>query len=391
MKSDLNIKDARILIVDDADFSLYLLKEILESNDFTNIETAQDGEEALIKTDSFNPELVILDLVMPKLDGFEYCKKIRASSKYHSLPLIVQSGTTDSEQIGKAFDSGATDFIGKPINAAEVIARVKVHIENQTLLRDLKIYKERVARELDNAKSMQKTLLPSEIQISKIEAKYNLSIGNYFESSSEIGGDFWGIMELSHAEIALYIVDFAGHGVTAALNTFRLHTILQEETSLFASPELGLSKLNKRLVELLSPGQYATMFYSVINTDMDIISYATAGSLPPILINKNGHQLLQSEGVPLGIDRNSKYEMHQANFVPGDFIMLYSDALIETLNRKGKSISEEEVIDNLNKNKDLSAAMKIESMLALLCDHCKSEMLNKFVTDDLTMIICQRN
>lgn len=380
------IENAKILVVDDAEFSRCLIQEIFSANGFKNITLVEDGEEAIEATKELEPDLVLLDLMMPKLDGFEYCKEVRKDPRFSDTPILVQSATTSPERITKAFKVGATDFVSKPINADEMIARSKVHLQNQFLLHDLKMYQSRVKQELNDAKQMQKSTMPSDIDIKDIEKKYNLNIAEHFETSSELGGDFWGMIPISKNALGIYSVDFSGHGVMAALNTFRLHTILKEDNKI-KSPAEFLFELNNKLVPLLSSGQFATMFFGIIDMDKNEIEYSSAGAPAPFLIKENGDvDILNAVGVPLGVIKSVDYDNQKADLNSGETIVLYSDALIETEDDDGGFISEDEIKSIFKASASVSARKKLAALMQKFRAHSSNP-----IRDDLTINIFQRN
>ena len=380
------ISDAKVLIVDDAEFSREVIGKVFEKNGFSNINFAENGIVALQKTEEIEPDIVLLDLIMPELDGYEYCKRIRTSPKFFTTPILVQSAADRPDEISKAFQAGATDFVSKPINADEVMARSRVHLENKFLMQDLTDYRRRVESELKSAKETQKAILPSDTEITEIQNQYGMDIEKYFEPSSELGGDFWGIKGISHNEVAFYTVDFSGHGVTAALNTFRIHTILQEQNSFSLPPGVFLSLINSHLNNLLSVGQFATMFYGVLNTNNNTFRYSSAGAPNPIVTDANGKtKIIDGSGVPLGISKDALYENKEIDFPAGSVLMLYSDALLETRNDKGDFLQERSFAGILEENKGGESKKLMQEVLRKFSSHAKDNLI-----DDLTINIYRR-
>ena len=129
-----NVRDAALLIVDDEPTGWGLLKEILAARGFNRIDIATSGQEALEKIKQRPYDLVLLDLVMPDVDGFTVCRTIRNSLGFERLPIIVQTYLDKPGDRARAFAAGATDLVAKPINAAELEARVRIHLENRALI-----------------------------------------------------------------------------------------------------------------------------------------------------------------------------------------------------------------------------------------------------------------
>jgi DNA-binding response OmpR family regulator len=129
--------NARILIIDDAPYNVKLIASRLEAAGYKNIETAQDGLDGLEKTAIFRPELVLLDIMMPNLDGFGYCERIRADKTADPIPIIVQTALGDRESMLRALTCGADDFLKKPLDMEEINLRVYVHLKRYFMLQDL--------------------------------------------------------------------------------------------------------------------------------------------------------------------------------------------------------------------------------------------------------------
>ena len=281
--ADKSIYDSRILIADDEPLCCRLLAGILRRRQFTNFQFAEGGYSALEQIESFEPDLVLLDMQMPDLTGLDVCRRIRANPDLVDLPILVQTATVDRKEMGILFEAGASDFLSKPINPSELVSRVTVHLERRNMLRELRTYRERTSQELDAARRMQFDLLPAQPIRQELAAAAGMRIGSYSRSSSEIGGDLWGMLPINATSFGIFLADFAGHGVTAALNTFRLHTLIHEHTALHHNPVALLTMLNNRLAAVLSPGQFATFLYVVIDSSADRIRFATAGAPPPIV------------------------------------------------------------------------------------------------------------
>lgn len=145
---------ARILVVDDAPFNLKLVSAKLSAAGYRAIETAYDGVNAVEKTLSFKPDIVLLDLMMPNMDGFGYCERVRNDKTIPRMPIIVQTALGDRDIKLRALSCGADDFISKPLDLEEMSLRVRVHLERYFMLQDLEHMRTYLKMELDVAKNM---------------------------------------------------------------------------------------------------------------------------------------------------------------------------------------------------------------------------------------------
>lgn len=335
-----DLKSSRILIVDDQEPNRRLLAALVTSMGVGHIEHAKDGIEGLERLESFQPDLVLLDIMMPNMDGFEMCRRLRMNPAWRDLPVLVNTALSEPRERVECFEAGATDMVVKPINAPEVLARVRIHLENRMLLKSLRHYHERIAQELSLASQMQRSLLPSEEKLSEMADRLGMEISHRFETSSELGGDFWHIQELDGGRMGLVLVDFSGHGVSAALNTFRLHTLL-DQLPLADDPGGWMASLNHALKPLLPVGQFATVLYGIFDPKAQTFSYAAGGAPAPILLRPGQQpELLDASGLFLGAILDAEYETVTIPFADGAEILFYSDALTEALDDQGRMLGE---------------------------------------------------
>lgn len=361
-----NPLNATILIADDTMLSREIIASYLRADGFNNLVFAKDGEDTLAQVKAHNPDLIILDIIMPKLDGYGVCKALRADPAYAETPIIAQTALEENEGRTKIFADGATDLILKPLNKAELIARTKIHLENRLLVKQLQAYQERTRSELELARDMQENLNPAPEQYRQTGMDYGMRISATFQMSSELGGDMWGLVPIDGHRLGVYIVDFAGHGLGAALNTFRLHSLIWSDQLRNSEPADYLDNLNHQLKGLLPVGQFATMLYGIIDRKLNTFVYASAACTSPVLGNcaTGEARFLDGSGVPLGITRDARYETREVPFDDESFLLLYSDALIETTLDNGQFLSEDKLLSMLKQTiletgKDIDLAAQI--------------------------------
>ncbi|WP_148219308.1 SpoIIE family protein phosphatase [Azospirillum sp. B510] len=330
--------DARVLIVDDNRMNRNLLTALLERGGITLIDQAEDGQDALTRMERCKPDLILLDLMMPRMDGFEMCRHLRADPRWKSLPVLVQSSLDRPEDRARAFIAGATDYITKPVSAVELLARVRIQLRKRAMLRDLERYHSRTESELALARAMQTRMLPGPDRLAALEEATGIAIQAHFAPSSELGGDFWGVSRLPDGGVGVYLVDFSGHGVGASLNTFRLDAICRQIGGTGLSPAEFLAAVNRRLCGLLPSGQFATMLSGVIDPAAGLFTYASAGSTAPMMWHPGdgGPRLGDGSGLPLGLLPSADYENRRLAMPPGARLFLYSDAAIEIPTRSGE-------------------------------------------------------
>ncbi len=351
-----------ILVVDDEIVIRELIKAHLEAAGYVNIEMAEDGISGLDRILTDRPDLVILDIEMPGLNGIEVLTKVRANPDFEDMPIIVGTGHDQTAFRNEVLRAGATNIISKPIDFELLLHRVKTHLEYRFLLKSLKAYQLRIQQELEAARSMQMQLLPRGREIVELEQHYGVKLDWHYKPSSELSGDCWGIQAIDDHKFAVFVVDFTGHGVGSAVNTFRLHTVMKDIATDSESPARYLEALNVQLTDLIPRGQFATMNYAIIDVKGNRLTYASAGHTSPIIGDARTRELTVGDpsGLPLGISKSATYTDHELALNPGDFLFQYSDALIETPGDTSPPLEEEGLVDLVDK-----AFTKAESTGAL--------------------------
>ncbi|WP_085909827.1 PP2C family protein-serine/threonine phosphatase [Kiloniella majae] len=379
------IANRQILVVDDVKLLRDLITSILRQAGFTNIEHAENGQEAMLKVTANPPDIIILDLMMPIMDGMEVCRLVREIEDTAAIPIIVQTAMHDNEERLKAFAAGASDLVTKPVNALELVIRTKLHLKNLILTENREKYRARVADELATAKDVQQNILPSPQNLREIRAQTGLNISSVCQPSSELGGDFWGANVLENGSIGFYVTDFSGHGVVSALNTIRLHTLLFNVGEAWQKPDQLLSDINQNLCNMLPTGQYATMIIGLISPEDNTLSYAGAAAPPPIYgvwEKPEEFTYLDTTGLPLGVSKVATYDLQTVPFTENHFLFSFSDALIETKLSDGTFLEGEELINlvkNLTRNK--ANSQLLDQLIASFFENGGNDL-----RDDLTAI-----
>jgi len=328
----LSWKDCKVLIVDDEPFSRIVLKKTLMNAGLTKIDLAENGKEALQKVTLFHPDLILLDINMPEMNGYDCCLQLRQDPANADLPVIFQTGLNSEAERAYCFDAGGTDVVSKPINAKECVARVRLHLERLMLIRNLRRFTKRVEGELAMARTMQAALVPEPAQLTSLSDRYGCHIEAHFESCSELGGDFWTYFEIDDQHLGFLVADFAGHGIAAALNAFRLHTLLSRTPPESHDPGKWLSSLNTHLRKLLPVGQFCTAFFGILNCETRVMDYAAASSPRPILLHGDKAQVIDSHGMFLGVTPMADYETRRILIPEDAHLIFYSDAITEARN-----------------------------------------------------------
>ncbi|MBP2300159.1 fused response regulator/phosphatase [Azospirillum picis] len=338
--ADDGILDCRVLVVDDIAINRTLIGALLDEAGFRFVTFAEDGPQAMEMIAAGTPDLLILDIMMPGMDGFEVCRRLRAMPETADLPILVQTALSAGEDRNRAFAAGATDLISKPLERTELLARVRIHLESGMLIRRLQFYRSRVEAELAIARSMQEHLLPTPAGCAAVAGSAGCSLRAHSAVSPLLGGDLWGLLPLDRRRFGVYLLNVPGRGVSAALNAFRLHTLLHE-----LGPEKGgdpaalLTALNDRACLLLEQGERATITYGVVDGEAGRFVHASADSAPPmILCDGSPPALGSSTGLPIGAAVGTRYHAETMELPPGAVLALYSVAVLQALDAGGTGI-----------------------------------------------------
>ncbi|OAN49758.1 PP2C family protein-serine/threonine phosphatase [Magnetospirillum moscoviense] len=334
-----------VLVVEDNATNRQLIFAMLEAMSVGRIEEAVDGIDGLDKLAKAPPDLIILDIMMPRMDGFEFLAHLRADPVHGEIPVLVATALHDANERARAFDAGASDYVTKPIDRREFMARASVHLRSQMQLTSLRQYQDRMSRDIAAAQSMQQALLPKPDRIAEIEGIYGVKLASLFQSSDEVGGDLWDVIPIDHDRFGVYLADFTGHGVPAAINTFRLHLMMRKKKDGRAiDPAAVLDRMNKRLLAVLQRGQLATMTCAVFDMAERKVTIACAGAPSPIHVGVDGAAgLITEHSHPLALVAAASYRGIEIPFRPGDAVFLYSDGLSEAAGPNGELLGEEGV------------------------------------------------
>lgn len=389
-----------ILAVEDDFLTLTLLEASLHKMGY-EVTTANNGKEAweLFQKKFFS--LVLTDWIMPEMDGLELVRKIRSHHNNHYTYLILISGKSEKKEIVEGIEAGADDFITKPYEFDELRCRLNVAERILTLEAQLSRHNEflqrsneRMRRELESAAKIQKAFLP------KVHPKSpGVQFEWLFKPCEELAGDFLNIIPLDEKNIAFYILDVSGHGVSSALQSVMLSrvlsptldpfSILRQETKVapgyrIVPPVEVAEELNKRFPWNDQTKQFFTLFYGILNWETLELRYITAGHPPPIVLSKNEPYTLPKEpsGPPISFLFDMPYEEYLLQLHPGDRLYLYSDGILEAMNLKREQFGRVRFIQYLTNNRIKSLHRTLEGLVEELEVWCEGKVLG----DDVSLL-----
>jgi serine phosphatase RsbU (regulator of sigma subunit) len=316
-----------ILIVDDTPANLRLLSQMLAEQGY-HVRPVPDGPLALVAVQAEPPDLILLDIRMPEMDGYEVCEQLKADAWTRDIPIIFISALDATQDKLRAFHAGGVDYITKPFQAAEVLARVETHLALRELQKQLQDANERMVRELSLAGKVQASFLPR-----KVPEIPGWLLSATLKPATQASGDFYDLISLPNGQWGIVVADVTDKGAGAALYMALSCTLIRTYALGYPGrPELVLSAVNRRILKDCSTSQFVTVFYCVFDPITGMMVYANAGHCPPLHFSmeddENVHELVGT-GMPLGILEDRTWGQGAIQLDPGDALVLYTDGITE--------------------------------------------------------------
>ena len=373
-----------ILVVDDEPVNVQVLLNQLELVGYTVL-NAPDGIQALEIINSENvPDIILLDVMMPRMSGYEVARKLREKFPLYELPIIMLTAKDQVVDIVTGLESGANDYLAKPFDRRELIARV------QNLLMLKKSFQEHqkltaLEQDLDIAGKVQASILtpPKEY---KSFAGMEIDV-IYHPMNSKVSGDYYNISKTREG-VTVIIADAAGHGLQAAMSTMQMDLIYKESRNILY-PDERLEFINHTLSESKKGQNFFTSF--MVNILPDKIIYSSAAHPAQYLIQKVSGRIisLKTKGGIIGMLENNTYEMKNERLEQGDLILLFTDGLLEEYNNEGDEFGEtgfqeflEKTVMQLSLNGNISTHELNKTLLNTLDIFQAGQPIN----DDITLV-----
>jgi phosphoserine phosphatase RsbU/P len=332
---------APILIIDDDPVIQIVLKRTLQEQNYEVI-TARSGEEGVITAKSICPSLIICDWLMDGMDGLEVCRQIKATIELSTTFFILLTSRSEIKDRVEGLDAGADDFLTKPIDVAELKARVRAGLrlyqsaeDMKKLAADLRTQKQQMEAELLEAAEYVRSLLPMPII-------GDISIDSQFLPSRQLGGDCFDYFWLDTDHLVVYLLDVSGHGLGAALPSAIVQNALRSQSLPdldFHRPTSVLRVLNEAFQMNEHNSRYFTMWYGVYHRQTKILTYASAGH-PAALLITNEETLpvkpLKTRGSPIGVFAESIFTEDTYLVQTGSTLYIFSDGIYEFITTSGQ-------------------------------------------------------
>jgi len=370
---------AGILVVDDTPANLQVLAGMLKERGY-KVRPAPSGKLALLAARRDPPDLILLDINMPEMNGYEVCEHLKADENLKSIPVIFISALTEPLDKVKAFALGGVDYLTKPFQMEELHARVETHLKIRSLQIELERTNEqlvkangRMSRDLRAAARIQETFLPRELP-----RVPGADFAWIYRPCDELAGDGLNVIPLGDGKVGLFVLDVSGHGVASALLSVTLSRLLSppsepssilirdgdiRERSNIRPPAEVAAHLNRLFPFGPTSEQFATMVYGILDAATGEFRYVSAGHPGPVHLPSGADPvILNGRGSLIGLAEDA-YEERSVRLGPGDRLYLYSDGVPEAMDPSGRQFGDARLLEAIGRGR--SGPLE-ESIAALL-------------------------
>jgi serine phosphatase RsbU (regulator of sigma subunit) len=323
-------KTPLILIVDDNPETLDIFEARLATLDYEII-TATDGEAGLAMARQKQPDLILLDIMMPKMDGLTVCRKLKSDPSLPFMPIILVTAKADTKDIVAGLEAGGDEYLTKPVEHSALVARVKSMLRIKSLHDQVLEQSIQLEKQLEAATKVQRLFWPQIPKMIGGSHVWAISI-----PAEYVGGDLYDVIKLADGSWLIYVADVVGKGVPAALIMAALSTKIRSEVILQDKIDHLIETVNNVMYNLMTDENYfATIIlgrYWPSNGKMRLV---LCGHLQPLWIVKSGFKALpQLKGILLGVEPDAQYEKVEITISPGESLLFFSDGVVEAENER---------------------------------------------------------
>ena len=314
-----------ILLVDDQPANLQLLSQTLESLG-SKLLFAKNGESALAIAQKARPDLILLDIMMPGIDGFEVCRRLKANPDTRKIPVIFLSALDETGDKVRGLQLGAVDYVAKPFQPEEVIARVNTHLTIHRLSSEVQQQRDELEHELQVVSQLQRNLLPE-----RLPEIGGLKLAVHYETSRYAGGDYYDVAALPDGRLAILVADAEGHSAPATVMMAMTCALFRSCSTCLGEPDRMLSYINENLCKV-NKGSFVTALYAVYDASCRTLKMARAGNPLPIRYRPSEKSAteLSCEGVLImGLESYTEVPVTEVTLQPGDRLLFYTDGVTD--------------------------------------------------------------
>ena len=378
-----------LLVVDDNDDNRYTLTRRLAREGYEDVTAVVNGREALEKLQSSPCDLVLLDVMMPDMNGYEVLESMKANPALRDIPVIMISALTEMDSVVRCIELGAEDYLPKPFNPTLLRARVGASLEKKRLRDEVKASLARLEQEMDAARKLQLGMLPRVFPACTKEQP--VEVHAFMEPAREVGGDLYDFFYASPHLFCFLVADVSGKGAAAAMFMARTRSLVRMAVALWQktgdgeiTPGLIAEAVNRELCQNNDDRMFVTLFLGLLDTQPGTLTYTNAGHPVPHILRASGEieQVHASPDMPLGVRGKTTYRTGIAMLKPGDATFVATDGVIEAMNAEGGLYT----LDRLNT--DLRAAVNASAvdLVRIVTDNVHAFTGSAPKADDVTAL-----
>lgn len=373
----------KILVVDDEPLNRFLLMHMLAENGYTNCVEAESGEDAIKKAELTPPDLVLLDVLMPGMSGFDVTPVLKQQQKDLYLPIIFITSLDDDESLAKGLDVGGDDFVSKPFNKVVLAAKLKAHSRTRFLSKQAKKQNQELLyhqRHIEREHAIVQHIFDNVLNMNPALTRF---IDHHLAPASNFNGDMLLIERSPNAGLYILLGDFTGHGLASAIGAIPVSRAFQTMADKGIPVGEIASTLNTILLDFLPAGMFfACAIIEVAENGKTIDIWN--GGLPHLILvdaeSKIKHRF-ESQHMALGILDKEEFENDTVRFdlEYGDRLCGYTDGVIELTDNDNKMLGEEGLEAWIEKSQNITA----KQVMAFIDDYRSSSEQ----ADDITLFI----
>jgi sigma-B regulation protein RsbU (phosphoserine phosphatase) len=345
------LSECRILLVDDAKPNIDILVAALR-NDY-KLSVALGGEMALQIAERTPPDLVLLDIMMPGLDGYEVCRRFRKMPSMADVPVIFLSSLDEAQNKAQGFEAGANDYVTKPFEVLEVQARVRSLLKAKAYSDSVK---EQLAADLRVAHDIQMGMIPQDF--TALEKDFGVEIAAALDPAREVGGDLYCAFAADANRLVLVMGDVSGKGIPASLFMVRASSLVRLLARQIREPERIMAALNDELSEENPSMMFCTMVCAVFDRTTRRLVLANGGHTKPVLLRPGQPPdwMVPALGTALGFEPGLEFQRTELTLQPGDAVVLYTDGVNEAFNPQSELYGNDRLLRDLGESTGATAS-----------------------------------
>ena len=341
---------------------------------------AVNGREAIQQLQAGQFDLVLLDIEMPEMNGYQVLEEIRQVPAWRDIPVIVTTALEELESVVRCIENGAEDYLTKPVNRVLLKARIDASLEKKRLRDQQTAFLHQLEQEMELARKTQLSILP-EI----LPNPPGFEFGALMIPARAVGGDFYEFIELGESRWGLVIGDVSDKGLPAALFMTLTYSLVRAQAESRKSPPGVLREVNRHLLGMNALNMFVTMLYGILDCNTGVFTYARAGHLVPSIFDGHGApvSLPINLGQPIGLFDAFEIDTAAIQLPPNGLLVLSSDGLTEPVNLNNQQFGEAGMQAVVQSSRQLPAQEICQRLWQAVQDH--SGPIEQ--QDDFTLVV----